>query len=665
MVDVFRELSRKFCLAVLAAGVAGSAGATTIVPIPDEALVDRAPIVVTGRVEARLPAVGSRAVSRWLFRVERELKGPGLPSALVVELPGGTLPGGATLRVVGVPELVRGARLLLFLRDLHDGAHRVHQLPQGLFFHVRDRGRPVALQHLAEVAVVPPRHRARGVPASTLRDFDRFADWIADRAAGAPRPSDYRFRPAKRQMRSLARAFTLFVNQGRNVRWSEFDAGGSVSWRRNGALPGISTGGADHFHRAQQVWNQEPTTPIRLTDAGESTASGGLQGPDGSNVLLFGDPNEEIEDFDCELGGTLAYGAWWHFGETSTFNDRDHWRIGEGDIVTNDGLECWYSDAPFPGRFVDRLLAHELGHTLGIDHSSENPGESDQRLRDALMYYAIYREDPRGLALEPDDLDALRTLYRPGGIVPPPPPPPPPGPGGCPARTLCLLGGRFQVTATWENQFNGTSGTAGTIRASDVSGYLWFTDPQNYELIVKILDFGDVVKVFYGQLTNLRFEISVRDTRTGTVKTYTNTTGDCGGLDEQGFPSAAVAARFAALQTPHPAGVEGTCRADSDTMCLLHRRFALEVDWRNQYDGSSGRGLPRRLTELTGAFGFTSLGNVELLVKTLDFGDRLLVLYGALSNLEYRLTITDTVSGRVKTYANPAFRYCGGLDENF
>ena len=77
------------------------------------------------------------------------------------------------------------------------------------------------------------------------------------------------------------------------------------------------------------------------------------------------------------------------------------------------------------------------------------------------------------------------------------------------------------------------------------------------------------------------------------------------------------------------------------------------------------RGLPRRLTELTGAFGFTSLDNLELLVKTLDFGDRLLVLYGALSNLEYHLRITDTVTGRVKTYSNPAFRYCGGLDENF
>lgn len=664
MVDSLRDVSRNFL--VVAAFLAGApTAATTIAPIPDEALVDRAPVIVTGRVEAELPNVGDRAVTRWLFRVERELKGPGLPSALVVELPGGTIPGGATLRVVGVPELRRGARLLLFLGAESNGVHRVHQLPQGLFHRVRHGRRTAALQDLSEVTIVPARHRRRRAPAATARDDGRFVAWIADRVAGSPRPADYRFRPSKREMRSLTRAFKLFENQGRNVRWSEFDGGGSVAWRRNGSLSGIATGGADHFHRAQQTWNLEPTTPLRLTVAGESTAIGGLQSPDGSNVLLIGDPNGEIEGLDCELGGTLAFGGWWHFGQTSVFNGVEHWRIEEGDIVTNDGLDCWYAESPFPGRFVDRLLTHELGHTLGIDHSSENPGETDQRLRDAAMYYVIDRDDTRSAGLEPDDLDALRTLYRPGGVPPPPPPPPGPGPGSCPVGTLCLLDGRFEVTATWENQYNGTSGRAGATRASDVAGYLYFTDRQNYELIVKVLDFGGVIKIFYGQLTNLHFEIAVRDTRTGTVKTYSNTAGDCGGLDEDGFPSAAVAARFAAATTPHPAGVRGTCRPDADTLCLLDDRFALEVDWHNQYNGTSGRGIPKKLTNLTGAFGFTSASNLELLVKTLDFGNRLLVLYGALSNLEYHLKITDTVTQRTKTYSNPAYRYCGGLDENF
>jgi hypothetical protein len=207
---------------------------------------------------------------------------------------------------------------------------------------------------------------------------------------------------------------------------------------------------------------------------------------------------------------------------------------------------------------------------------------------------------------------------------------------------------------------------AGAIRASDVAGYLYFTDRNNYELIFKILDFGSAIKVFYGQLTNLHFTISVKDKRTGAVKAYTNTPGDCGGLDQNGFTTGSVVANVARMRSRRGrSGTPGTCRPDADSMCLLDNRFALEMTWRNQYDGSSGSGLPKKLTDLTGAFGFTDTANLEVLVKTLDFGDRILVLYGALSDLEYDLRVTDTVTGKTKTYANPAGRYCGGLDNNF
>ena len=50
-----------------------------------------------------------------------------------------------------------------------------------------------------------------------------------------------------------------------------------------------------------------------------------------------------------------------------------------------------------------------------------------------------------------------------------------------------------------------------------------------------------------------------------------------------------------------------------------------------------------------------TLLNVEVIVKVLDartFNNHFWVFYGALSNLEYTLTITDTVTGAVKTYHN-------------
>ncbi len=36
-----------------------------------------------------------------------------------------------------------------------------------------------------------------------------------------------------------------------------------------------------------------------------------------------------------------------------------------------------------------------------------------------------------------------------------------PGTPGCPANTLCLLNKRFQVTVSWSNQFDGSSGVGG------------------------------------------------------------------------------------------------------------------------------------------------------------------------------------------------------------
>ncbi len=62
----------------------------------------------------------------------------------------------------------------------------------------------------------------------------------------------------------------------------------------------------------------------------------------------------------------------------------------------------------------------------------------------------------------------------------------------------------------------------------------------------------------------------------------------------------------------------------------------------------------------TGYFWFTSASNVEVIIKVLDartFNNHFWVFYGALSNLQYTLTITDTVTGTVKTYNNPLGRF--------
>jgi hypothetical protein len=223
------------------------------------------------------------------------------------------------------------------------------------------------------------------------------------------------------------------------------------------------------------------------------------------------------------------------------------------------------------------------------------------------------------------------------------------------SNTLCLNNRRFRVQLSWFNQFNQQVGYGRAIARTSQAGFFSFGDPSNIELMVKILNFGDSFKVFYGQLTNLRFQMQVTDTVTGRSKTYTNTTGDCGSIDSEGFP---IPARgVAAGLSPRAA-----CRSSRNALCLLSNRFQVEVDWRNQFDGSSGRGSAVSLSSVTGAFYFTDPSNLELMVKVLPFPDRVAVFYGTLSNLEYTIRVTDMQTGAVRTYHNEPGSYCGGLD---
>jgi hypothetical protein len=97
-----------------------------------------------------------------------------------------------------------------------------------------------------------------------------------------------------------------------------------------------------------------------------------------------------------------------------------------------------------------------------------------------------------------------------------------PGPG-----TLCLNGGRFEVSATWETG-QGDEGAGTAVSLTSDTGYFWFFAATNVEVIVKVLDGCGVNQrfwVFAGGLTDVETVLTVRDTQTGRVKTYTNPAG--------------------------------------------------------------------------------------------------------------------------------------------
>ena len=92
------------------------------------------------------------------------------------------------------------------------------------------------------------------------------------------------------------------------------------------------------------------------------------------------------------------------------------------------------------------------------------------------------------------------------------------------------------------------------------------------------------------------------------------------------------------------------------TLQLNNRRFLVSVDWVNYNDGSRGSGQAVGLTSDSGYFWFFNAANIELIVKVLDgrsVNGSFWVMFGALTDLEYTLRVTDQQTGRVKTYYNP------------
>ena len=89
---------------------------------------------------------------------------------------------------------------------------------------------------------------------------------------------------------------------------------------------------------------------------------------------------------------------------------------------------------------------------------------------------------------------------------------------------MCLNDGRFRVEASFRTS-QGQSGQAHAVRLVNDSGYLWFFNPNNIEVIVKVLDACEVNNrywIFAGGLTNVEVQLIVTDTKTGLQKRYTN-----------------------------------------------------------------------------------------------------------------------------------------------
>ena len=244
---------------------------------------------------------------------------------------------------------------------------------------------------------------------------------------------------------------------------------------------------------------------------------------------------------------------------------------------------------------------------------------------------------------------------------------------------MCLQGGRYRVEAFWHD-FAGNSGRAHAVALTPDSGYFWFFDAANVEVVLKVLDGSPVnghAWVFFGSLSSVHYTVTVTDTQTLAARRYVNPSGTLASVadtDAFGPRGAKRASRASTSAAPYVTSTwragsgkgAAQCTAGPTRLCLQQGRFAVEVAWRD-FAGGSGVGTASPLTTDTGSFWFFSPSNVELMVKVLDgrsVNGKFWVFFAALSTVEYTVTVTDTATGAQRVYVNPSGQLASIADTN-
>jgi hypothetical protein len=111
------------------------------------------------------------------------------------------------------------------------------------------------------------------------------------------------------------------------------------------------------------------------------------------------------------------------------------------------------------------------------------------------------------------------------------------------------------------------------------------------------------------------------------------------------------------------------CSAGGDRLCLSGGRFRVEVAARDPRTSNTGAGVSIPQSDLFGYFAIPALtgnaSNPEVFVKVLDgrvINGFYWIFFSGLTDLEYTMTVTDTVTGTVKKYTKAGGSACGAFD---
>ncbi|MEM8959876.1 MAG: hypothetical protein AAGD38_00220 [Acidobacteriota bacterium] len=488
--------------------IAVTGHAATVVPVSDAHVVDEADAIVVGVVVSEETVMGCEPLSictRYRVVVERGLKGGVERDALIsVRIPGGQINKDGVLsamRVSAAPIMKRGDRVLLMLEQ-GDRDYTLRHYGLDAFLAVPSAEGELAVSMLGEAEMLG----AHPFAANRARRFDAFVDAIARNELG---DRSYWVR-AHVPPHLTERNFQQCPDLPLVV---------SHEWRLSGTVDGFSV---DDFVTltidALNAWNDEVPS-LAVPFVGSTTATWNNLNDDIS--VITQDPQSFLPTFSPTTGGIVAAAT-----RVSTCRPSQGFReIHDGFVIIANGAGPWLSSGVQGLTNVGGLtMTHEFGHTLGAGHScgdSVTPACSTSSYLNAATMRAFLQTDGRGTALGQWDRDFLDSRFANNT-----------GATSCqPSSTvLCLNGGRFQAEVSWRDFTNNTGdATARDLADVDDSGLFWFFDPNNIEMLIKVLD-GCAINghywVFAAATTNVEYTIRVTDTSIGTVRTYTNTLGN-------------------------------------------------------------------------------------------------------------------------------------------
>ncbi|MEO6195222.1 MAG: hypothetical protein ABIS20_19560 [Thermoanaerobaculia bacterium] len=448
------------------------------------------------------------------------------------------------------------------------------------------------------------------------------------------------------------------------------DGGFLAAWSEPGPEPGDSVW-ARRFNPVTHSWGER----FRLTppDSSRHFSFSLASRPDGSFLLIWTKADALFPSFP-ELFGRSFRADGTPEGDSVALTGQDSTdpaavavdRDGNALVVTDSG---GFSGPPVAGIYAtlfDRSW-HPLTQPLLLHQPRLTPEAEPAVAASAGGFLAVWSRgvsDPSVPAPEGTDGSSWGIFGRRLGD-------PRCGTG---SEILCLgAGGRFEARVNWKNPFTGQTGTGRALPLTGGTGAFWFFDPANLELMIKVLDGGAVnghFWVFYGSLSNVEYTITVTDTSTGTAKTYQNAPFQfVSRADVEAFPSAPAAATPLEVAgvptTPLKLSPAVPCAGWGQSLCLNQRRFELRVSFVDPRTGATGQAQAVPLTDDTGTFWFFDPANLELMVKVLDaqgVNGHFWVFYGALSDVEYTITVTDRGTGASRTYHNTAHHLASGAD---